>query len=67
MTTRFAVALRDRTDFGVASERASPVQRRDADRFGRREPSFNKQLDLPLIREARNDAAVPGRIAAGHE
>src|SRR5262245_4723488 len=51
----------------VAAEILRAVERRDRDRFERREARIDEQLDLPLIREARDHAAAAGRVGAGDQ
>src|SRR5688572_30396955 len=51
----------------VAAEILGAVQRRDRNRFERRETGVDEQLDLPLIGKARNHTAAAGRVRAGDQ
>ena len=61
------LARRDRADAVGEPEIGRAVQRPDADRFDRCEAGLDQQLELALVAEARDDAAVAGRIGPGDQ
>src|ERR1041384_6544061 len=61
------LADRDAADPVLAAEVDRAVERRDLDRLDRREPGLDEELDLALVAEAGDDAAVAGRVRAGDQ
>src|ERR1041385_1603575 len=57
----------DAADAVLAAEVLRAVERRDLDRLDRREPALDQELDLALVAEAGEHAAVAGRIGAGDQ
>src|SRR5262245_20213838 len=62
-----ALADRNRADAACLTEVGGAVERRDPDRFDRRKPGFDQQLDLALVTVARDVSVEANGIRAGEE